>query len=262
MSRPGTLKIDPEERFPRLACAPIVEAIIHWQARAESALDREALEAYLQARLPEYPLRRPQHEVRLEHEFGESVSAIRRSESWQGFRLFSTDQRQVAQFTRNGFVFSRLAPYEGWDSFAEEAKRLYRIYAEIARISEIERLGVRFINRIVPFDPDSAGDYLTVPPSSPGAFRLPIREFLHQSLFDVPNHPYNLNVIQTAQPAAVPYAEGTALILDIDVFTTRPIDSDEETSDRHLAEMRWLKNMAFFALLANKVLDRYKERES
>ncbi|NMC21715.1 MAG: TIGR04255 family protein [Thermogutta sp.] len=261
MSLSDPLKIDPEERFPRLARAPIVEAVIHWQARAEAALDREALEAYLRERLPEYPLLRPQHEVRLEHELGPSASAIRRSESWQGFRLFSKDERQVAQFTRNGFVFSRLAPYEGWDSFAEEAKRLYRIHAEIAKPSEIERLGVRFINRIVPFDPDSAADYLTVPPSSPQAFRLPIREFLHQSLFDVPNHPYNLNVVQTVQPAPMPHAEGMALILDIDVFTTKPLDLNENTLDQGLTEMRWLKNKAFFTLVTDKVRERCNRPE-
>ena len=52
----------------------------------------------------------------------------------------------VAQFTRNGFVFSRLKPYEGWETFEAEAKRLWCIYRELAEPSEVQRLGVRFIN--------------------------------------------------------------------------------------------------------------------
>ncbi len=38
-----TFTINPAEEFPHLDRAPIVEAVIHWRARSETALDRDNL---------------------------------------------------------------------------------------------------------------------------------------------------------------------------------------------------------------------------
>src|SRR5438132_1447344 len=47
--------LDLNETFPRLSRPPIVEAVIHWQARAQHALEPEALKQTLATRLPNYP---------------------------------------------------------------------------------------------------------------------------------------------------------------------------------------------------------------
>jgi hypothetical protein len=49
------LKIDLGEQFPPLKEAPIIEAIIHWQAQASRPLPVETLSTELRSRLPEYP---------------------------------------------------------------------------------------------------------------------------------------------------------------------------------------------------------------
>ena len=51
----GVFKLDLNETFPRLARPPIVEAVIHWQARAQKPMEPESLRAALAERLPMYP---------------------------------------------------------------------------------------------------------------------------------------------------------------------------------------------------------------
>ena len=65
-----------------------------------------------------------------------------------------------------------------------------------------------------------------------------------------------LGVVQTIQPPAPPERESHAVILDLDVGTTRPIRFDE--MDNRLLEMRWIKNTAFFSLVKESALDRFR----
>src|SRR5207245_2893177 len=97
--------------FPHLPAAPIVEAVIHWVARATKPFQREELQKQLAERLPDYPDSQPQQQLQLETRFGpEGATTQTRHESWHGFRLTSPDKRYVVQFTREGMVFSRLTP--------------------------------------------------------------------------------------------------------------------------------------------------------
>jgi len=252
-------KIDLSERFPHLAGAPIVEAVIHWRGRSEKELPREEWLEQLKVKLPDYPIVQPQQELQLEAQLGPDGAAQAQRTRWLGFRLESADRRYIAQFTRNGFVFSRVAPYENWDSFAAEAKRLWKIHLELAGPAEIERLGVRFINRIVPVELDKLHEILMQPPESPAALGLPIGEFLHRNLLSVPGYPYRVNAIQTSQPPVPPETDAIGLILDIDVFTTQTTELNAAVVDHQLAEMRWLKNKAFFSLLTKKTIERFEE---
>jgi uncharacterized protein (TIGR04255 family) len=115
-------------------------------------------------------------------------------------------------------------------------------------------LGVRFINLVTPVQPEHLADLLAVPPRGPDDFALPLKRFMHQSAFDIPGHPYNLNAIQTIQPPSPPERE--SLILDLDVFTTRPIQFNE--IDNRLLQMQWIKNKAFFTFLSKPALERFR----
>ncbi len=75
-------------------------------------------------------------------------SHVEHKQTWQGFRFQSSDNRHIAQFAWNGFVFSRLSPYEDWTKFEAEALRLWRIYRDVGEPSENQRLGIRFIDVI------------------------------------------------------------------------------------------------------------------
>jgi uncharacterized protein (TIGR04255 family) len=256
---PSDFKIDIAETFEHLPHAPIVEAVIHWRARAEKPQPPDDFKQSLQARLPGYSDPKAQHKVQMEATVvpGAAGSMVHRAQ-WIGWRFESADKLHVAQFSRDGFAFSRLAPYEDWDRFTAEARRLWQVYREIAEPTEIQRLGVRVINVIEPVELDCLDEVLVLPPKSPAALPLEVAEFTHQTTFNVPSYPYQLNLIQTIRPPSSGQARDAGLILDLDVFTTQPQSADDQEVDRRLAEMRWLKDKAFFSCLTPEAVRRFQ----
>src|SRR5258708_6808314 len=241
----SVFKIDLTESFPLLARAPIVEAVIEVRARAEAPWEEQAITNHIKSKLPEYPSVLSARAVQLRMEFPQPSAQIAQPSpaeqvvhemGWRGLRCESADKRHIAQFNRDGFVFSRLAPYESWDQL------------------EREGVGLRFINRIgEPQEGLRLEDYLEAPPKAPQGMDLPFAGFLHQDTLTVSGYPYGITFTQTVQPPQAPETGG--LILDIDVFTTQPLNLDENKLDRHLSEMRWLKNKVFFGSITRMVLE-------
>ena len=256
----ANFKIDYTESFDHLPKAPIVEAVIHWRARAGKKIEPDLFLKQLQERLPDYSTVQRQHELAFGGEVRPDGSSIQiKQDLWNGFRLETSDKLQVAQFTRNGFAFSRLKPYQDWDCFEAEAIRLWHIYCDLTEPRQLERLGVRFINSIVPVRVDDLNSLLVFPPSSPGQLKLPLKSFMHQNMLEIPDLPYNLNVIQTIQPMNPSQPQDFALILDLDVFTTESMDIMDNVQQEGLQEMRWIKNKAFFSLLTPQAIKQFED---
>ena len=255
-------EIDLTESFPLLGHAPIVEAVIEVRARAEAPWEEQTITEGLKAKLPGYFFVHSQQAMRFELKMGSGQSNSQPEQSfhdlgWRGLRCESEDKLHIAQFNRDGFVFSRLKPYEGWDQFQREGLRLWRLYMELAQPVEIQRLGLRFINRIpIPQEGSGLGDYLEAPPGKPRKMDLPFSGFFHHDMLTVPGYPYVINFIQTVQPPQG--LETGGLILDIDVFTTQPFSLDQDVLEQYLAEMRWLKNKVFFGSITQKALETLK----
>jgi uncharacterized protein (TIGR04255 family) len=250
-------KIDLTESFPPLSRAPIVEAVIGVTARAESSWEEGAISEQLKQHLPEYPSihahREIQHELKLATDAQPELAV--HDMGWRGLRCESADKLHIAQFNRDGFSFSRLNPYHGWEQFHQEGFRLWDIYKDVAQPAEIQRIGLRFINRIEFLQNEvKLEDLLENPPKPPRGMDVPFEGFLHQNTLVVAGHPsYRINLIQTVQPPQGVDASW-GVILDIDVFTTEPI-VNPNLIGQHLTKMRWLKNKVFFGSITNKTLE-------
>lgn len=165
---------------------------------------------------------------------------------------------QVVQFQRQGFVFSRLAPYCGWQSFAEEALRLWQTYGELAQPTVIQRIGLRFINRIdCPREGFALKDYLVGSPESPASLPLQREMFLHEDTFRVSGSDYSVHLIRTVR-LPQPNADRLSLILGIDVFAAAEELNGDEALRKRLPEMRWLKNKIFFSMITLKAKDLFQ----
>ncbi len=254
--------INIKESFPLLAKAPIVEAVIDIRARAETTWEEGAIAAKLKPNLPDYPEVQSQREYQQEFKIAPGVSpeATTLDLGWKGLRFDSQDKRHIAQFNRNGFVFSRLSPYEDWTQLESEALRLWKMYERAATPTLIQRIGVRFINRIeLPRGEMEFEKYLTERPRSPATLELPFTGFLHHDALVVPGYPYAINIIKALQQPVSAEKESFSLILDIDVYTvveSLPVAA-EKITDR-LAEMRWLKNKVFYGSVTEHALEGFK----
>lgn len=252
-------KMDLTELFPPLSRAPIVEAVIGVTARAESVWEESAVSEQFKQRLPEYPDVQAHREVRYEfkHAADAQPEQTVHDMGWRGLRCESADKLHIAQFNRDGFSFSRLKPYQSWEQFYQEGMRLWKLYNEIAQSSEVQRLGLRFINRIEFSQAEAKPeDFLENPPKTPRGMEIPFEGFLHQNTFSVPGYPYGVNLVQTVQPAQGAN-DSWGVILDIDVFTTEPI-ANQDLIGQHLTKMRWLKNKVFFGSITTKTLELLK----
>jgi len=225
------LEINTGDAFPRLEKAPITEAVIEIRSRAMVPWDEAKIITTIKEKAPDYPktqsLRDLYAKVKLEAG-GKSATQLD-DMGWSGIRAETKDQLQIAQFHRDRFSFSRLEPYGKWDVFQDEALRLWHIHCEIAGPTEIERLGIRFINQLSlpPEDGLDLKDYFQEVPQSPTGLELPISGFLHRENFVVPGHPYAINVTRTIQPPQKAQPSQAKLILDIDVSTVGPLPLDD-----------------------------------
>lgn len=247
MKREITFKIDVEKKFKRLPHAPIVEAVIQWQATPTRTLEQTALLTELKNRFPDYECQ-AQHEHELEATFSGSPQGteFHQRSKWDGFRLTSADKKHVCQFKLNTLVFSRLAPYEGWESFTQAASLFWQGFLELAAPNTVDRLGVRFISQINLKDGERVSDYVEQVPAPLERIGLASEAFLHQDTFRVPGFPFRLNLVRTIQPPE-PALIQKSLIVDIDVSTIEatPLDSIEV----RLQEMRFIKNSVFFTFM-------------
>lgn len=260
MSLPSTFSINTTETFTRLSKAPIVEAVIEVRAQTELPWDESLITQQLKVKLPDYPNVKSQreftHEVKVE--LGQKSESTIQDLGWKGLRCVSADELHVAQFNRDGFSFSRLQPYDSWEQFCSEGLRLWQLHFYFAKPTEVQRLGLRFINRMVLSAGDDLEDYLQILPQKPTGLKgLPIRGFFHHEALGVPGYPYAINIRRTIQPADRPTAK-IGLILDIDVFTIQPFQHEGGIIERYLAEMRWLKNKVFYGNITPKAQEKFK----
>lgn len=261
MSTLQAVDIKLDEKFENLPHAPIVEAVIEIRGRATEALEETSLRTAIEPKLAGYvfldSLREYQGEVKFES--GKLSSQKVQDVGWKGIRFRSTNEKHIAQFNRDGFVFSRLEPYLTWEELESEGMRLWEIYKELTLTAEIHRLGLRYINRFaLPPGELLFENYIQPAPTSPRGLELPFHGFMHKDTLAVPGHSYAINVIRTIQRLNGTENSGVALILDIDVFTTQAFDLDKAVLGRRLLEMRWLKNKAFFGSITENALEMFR----
>ena len=260
MTTPEPFHINLEESFEHLRNAPIVEAVVDIRCRATKQLAEASLRSALEERLDGYGFLDSQREFAGEMKVEKSgpVSQTVRDLGWRGIRVKSLDGKHIAQFNQNGFVFSRLQPYQDWGQLKKEAMRLWELFCELAAPAEVQRVGLRFINRIgMPEESRRISDFIHPAPKPPRDLPFPFSGFMHQDTLTIPGRPYALRIARTIQS---PKDQGTgfAIILDIDVFTTQPFPLDSDRLFWQLEEMRWLKNKAFFGSVTEKALEHFR----
>src|SRR5216683_4477 len=140
--------------------APITEAGIHLMVRPAEGISVADLVRCHKGEEESYPLSKDMQIATGHFEVGPRVSAAA-SAQHVGFVYTSSDQKQVYQVRLDGFSFSRLAPYESWEPFCREARRLWELYRERLKPAAVTRLAVRYVNRLdIPGERIEIKDYL------------------------------------------------------------------------------------------------------
>lgn len=233
--------------------APITEAVIDLRCRVDSTFDVNAFRS-LESEIG-YPTATPikLFEFEMRQEAGKEPENTHVNHGLIGWRFASADGKQVGQFRKDGFTFSRLAPYTRWADVIAEASRLYRLYVESAQPEEVTRPAVRYINRM-PLPEKEVGDFspfLTAPPACPVDRQVVLNGFLTQVQVHDPLTGISATITQTIQaggdiPGFVP------VILDLDVYEARSFPPDAETILARFDALRETKNRYFFSSITEK----------
>ena len=230
-----------------LAKAPIKEAAI--DIRVTGDIDIQELDFNIcgfvkGSQIQDMELRLELHGPTLQHK--ESHEHI-------GYRHEAGDGKDIAQITTKGLTFSRLTPYKDWRTFSSLARAVWRQYIEAVGPVTVERLGVRYVNRLnVPMAQDfSPDDYFTNAPRLFMASRREMDHFLTRLVLRL-SDPQEANAI-VIQTIDKPSDGLLPLILDIDVFAT--LDEPDVDIWLLLDILRDYKNDIFFNTMTSKSLD-------
>jgi uncharacterized protein (TIGR04255 family) len=206
-----------------------------------------ALES-LKLSLPDYPKAETIHAAQAQIMLGEQIGASASSSS-VGYRLTSSTGQYILQASLTGFALSRLAPYETWELFLAEARRLFAVYFEVVHPVAFVRLGVRYINKFdFPGTHVRLEDYLQIYPEVPDTLTS-ITGFYMRLTTELPEFEAQATISEVGVEPTQP--DHVSVILDIDVFhMTETSDADEAWSK--IGELREAEYRVFEASLTDK----------
>lgn len=235
--------------FKTLSKAPIKEALIgiRMQQVADSNLD--PLENALQG-LPE-DYQTPREPITLNQTrlaFGPGASPSATVEQRQlGWRFAAKSKKYAVQARTDWFIFSHLAPYSTWPEFSREARRIWRVLANIYEPIRTQAVSVRNINEVSLAFGENVEKYLNfyinVPEGVPQGFKSYFARIeLHHSEDTV-------IALQSGLLSALP--NSTQLLLDIEVTKSITPKSEEELWVA-IDSLREPKNQTFFSCITKE----------
>ena len=233
----------------------ITEALIDLRVRFSSEIEPSVIATLKNSLKEDYPDQKSVYEVEAEIQ---SVSGIQptttTNQSLVGYNFSSIDIKQVLQARTDRFTFSRLSPYESWESFRDEAKRLWNLYQTVTQPISIERVAVRYINRIdIPIQSQDSLDlkeYLRTLPEISSDLPQGLSGYFMQ--LEIPQD--DIEGILMLQQAIIPTLKENqvSIVLDTDLFCNVDFCSNENKHWELLEKLRTRKNMIFEACITDK----------
>lgn len=171
-----------------------------------------------------------------------------------GYRLTSNDQADSCVVNATGITTSRLAPYTGWEAFAQSAHDNWETWAKVTGSSQAARVGVRFINRIdVPRDTDgnvTIFDYIRLRPEFPPVSNSPLTGFAVQITTKLDNSQWWVS-LNSGVIVPAPLLNHVSFLLDIDVYRDTELPTNSKKLCEVIDQARELKNGLFEKMITD-----------
>jgi uncharacterized protein (TIGR04255 family) len=225
---------------------PIVEAVI--EIKIEGGIESDVLERVKNQLLEDYPAP-PLRTMAVNLELADEPKVRQQA---QGYRLSSGDGASLVTIGPGVIATSRLAPYEGWESFNASARRNWSIWGKLTGRRNVTRLGVRYINRIdVPGQHIQVGDYVGFGMVLPEALApTPLASFALNAA--MPLGEDGCKLILNSGSAVSPLVNVTSFILDVDVSCEIGLPQNDDGLWELANRIRRHKNTVFEACVTDR----------
>lgn len=221
---------------------PIVEALVDIQVEPSPTYQLSALAALQESESLRYPISEPLMGRRVIQESSTGTTQI---QELLGYRLTSSTRGAIVQVRRNGFSFSRLPPYDTWDVWRVEARRVWELFCAAAQPTKVSRLSVRYINRIdIPGSNIELNEFFTTYPEVPAGLPQVVKNFVMRLDIPQPELPNCvLTLSQGGTPA--PRAGVVSILLDLDMAQLVDIPADPDPVWERLELLHTRENAVF-----------------
>lgn len=174
-----------------------------------------------------------------------------------GYLFRSSDNKQIVQFRLDGFTFNRLKPYETWESFRDEGRRLWNLFVETVSPEQITRIALRYINHLfIPGPIIDFDDYLTAGPAVPEKLPQGVTSFLTRVVIYEPTTRASGIITQALEKIVKP--DILPIILDIDVIKESQFEVNYQEMWEAFEKLRHFKNRIFFESITEKTLELFQ----
>jgi len=174
------------------------------------------------------------------------------AQSMNGYRFSDSANSRIAQVRQDGFTFSRLQPYDQWESWRGEARRVWDRYVEAVRPKTINRVAVRYINRIdVSSTRGRLRDYLNIYPELPNEIPNLMTGFIMRLELALPDLPSAALVLSLGR--IPPPSQGlVSILLDLDLYQQLKMGPREENLWDSLETLHARENLFFESCITDR----------
>ena len=175
-----------------------------------------------------------------------------------GYRYVSSDRKQIAVLKKNGFSFSRLAVYDGWDKNYEQAFSLWKSYCEIMKPEMITRVATRFISEfLIKHVFKHPKEYFNTYLQYNKNISLSWDQMFFQTTF---SHKDRIKSLFCFNSHVKPNNQGVNVTLDVDVFADNLNLLYKENSEikKLFTKLRKIKNNIFEQSITDKIRELMK----
>lgn len=164
-------------------------------------------------------------------------------------QLVDADGRRILSLGPDVLSVNVLRPYPGWDEFRPRVATALEVYAEVSGAKQINRIGVRYINRIaVPSQEVRLAEWFHSGPMAPDG--LPTRLV---AFFDRAEHVFDDGVkLVLAFGSLDSTPDAPCFLLDVDVVWEGPDPLDLSSAMQMVDELHQREGEAFEAMITDR----------
>ncbi len=200
---------------------PIVEALCEFRFNPSDEWDLTVPGLVYEKIRDNFPKRRQAKAYELNTVIGpEGVE--QRTVTTDRMQFLHEDEKALIQVDRHLLAVNRLKPYSGWDEFLPLIRQGSSAYIEEAKPKGIQRIGLRYINRIeIPGQDVRLEDYLEFRPFVGSGLSQGHKSFIVGIQIPYESSKDTLR-LQLANVATGTHAASIAMILDLDYSLAQP----------------------------------------